>query len=166
MRLVRVIPHVAVPAPVRELRAEDRLGEGDEPRIVRVEEVRGQSQPEAEMAEIDALEQEGAVHVLVWRDEPVDECAERGLGGWVTFGHAERDEQQQRPGRGGPATGRPLAVRTPAVEQRRDPAFLDRAPPLLLPDRGRLVEQVAHHLPADRRVALEQPVDDRRVFDP
>ena len=89
---------------------------------------------------------------------------ERGLGGRVTFGHAAGDEQKQRPGRGRPAAGRPFAVRTPAGEQLRDPAVLERALPFLLPDRGRLVEQVAHHLPADRRVALEQPVDDRRVL--
>ena len=115
------------------------------------------------MAEIDALEQGGAVDFLFRRDEPVDERAELGLGGRVAFGDAERDQQEQRPGRGRPAAGRPLAVRTPAGEQLGDPAVLERAPPLLLPHRGWLVEQVAHDLPADRRVALEQPVDDGRV---
>ena len=115
------------------------------------------------MAEIDALEQDGAVHLLVRRDELVDEPFEGGSSRGVAFRYAAGDEQKQRPGRGRPATGRPLAFRAPAGEQLRDPALLERALPLLLPDRGRLVEQVTHHLPADRRVALEQPADYGRV---
>ena len=64
VRPVRVVPHVAVPAAVGELRAENRLGEREEPRIVRIEEVRGEPQPEAQVAQVDALEQGGAVHFL------------------------------------------------------------------------------------------------------
>ena len=67
---------------------------GAEARIVRFEKVCGEPQPEAEMAEIDALEQDvhPSVRVLVGRDEAIDESAERGLGGRVPLWHATGDE--------------------------------------------------------------------------
>jgi hypothetical protein len=45
-------------------------------------------------------------------------------------------------------------------EELRRPPRLRRTPPLTLPLRRRCVEEVGHNLPADRRVSLEQPLDD------
>ena len=51
-------------------------------------------------------------------------------------------------------------------EELRRPPGLRRAAPLTLPLRRRSVEEVAQHLPADRRVAVEQPLDDTVVVRP
>ena len=80
-----------------------------------------ESKPEAEMAEVDALEQECPVDSL---SGGMNRSKRRssGAGGWMASGNAEGDEQQQRPGRGRPAAGRPLAVASLAGEQLGDPA--------------------------------------------
>jgi hypothetical protein len=46
------------------------------------------------------------------------------------------------------------------AEQFGYPAGLDRPRTLRFPFLGRRVEQVAHHLPPDGRIAFEQPLDD------
>jgi hypothetical protein len=48
-------------------------------------------------------------------------------------------------------------------KQLGDPPALERPLLLGLPDIDRLIQQVAHHLPADDRVAGEQPGDHRIV---
>ena len=64
--------------------------------------------------------------------------------------------------RPGPAA--PLAVRLLEREQPGAPA-LGRDPcPLGGDDVRRLVGQVAHHLPADRGIGVEQPVDDHHAL--
>jgi hypothetical protein len=57
------VAHVAVPAAVIELCPEHGLGERGDPCIA-VQEVRPEPGPEAEVAEVDAPEQEGAVDLL------------------------------------------------------------------------------------------------------
>jgi hypothetical protein len=47
------------------------------------------------------------------------------------------------------------------LEKLGDPAGLDRPASFCLPRLGRLVEEVAHHLPANDGVPGEQPLDDR-----
>ena len=77
---------------------------------------------------------------------------------------AEVAQQQQRvhvrpPERRGDAVA-PLAVGPLLIEQPRAPSFRRDARPLGRDDlRGRLGE-IAHDLPADRRVGVEEPVDD------
>jgi hypothetical protein len=113
------------------------------------------------VAEIDPFQQERTVDVLpVWH-----EAAERlvhGLGGaCVVVRKAARDEQQERPCEVRPAPFGPGVAWLAAGEHRGDPALVDDPPPLGLPELGRLVEQIAVHLPADHGIALEQPLDHR-----
>ena len=58
----------------------------------------------------------------------------------------------------------PQAVRRLEGEESRAPALRRDARPLGRDDLGRLVRQVAHHLPADRGIGVEQPVDDGHGF--
>ena len=156
----RAVSNMAVPAAVLELGADHRLAERAKPRVA-AEEVRTEPEPEPEVAEIDALEHELPVDVLAGRHEAVEQPLKGRLGGRMILGEAESDEQQQRPRRGGPATLGPLAVGALVCEELGRPARLGGAPALGLPDLDRLVEQVAHDLPANRRVTLEKPLDDR-----
>ena len=57
---------------------------------------------------------------------------------------------------------RPLAVPILAGEERRAPSVGLDPRPLGPPVRLRRIEQVAHDLPADRRIGVEEPVDHRR----
>jgi len=107
------------------------------------------------VAETDALEQEGAFAHFAARHEPAEQTVCVGCGLGVILGQAAGDEQQQAPRRVRPAALRPVALRQPVFEHRGDPALVTHAPALGLPDLGRLLEQVAHRLPADHRVALQ-----------
>jgi hypothetical protein len=160
---MRMVSHVAVPAAVVELGAEDCFCERREAWIV-VEEVRSEPEPECEVTQVDALEEVGAVDLLAGWDEAVEEADQSRSRRRVPFRDAERDEEQESPRGRRPASGGPLSVSAPAREQLGSPPFLERALPLPLPRLPRLVEQVAHDLPANRGVALEQPVDDAGVL--
>ena len=50
-----------------------------------------------------------------------------------------------------------------AAKELGHPARFYGPAPLGLPDLGRLVEKVAHHLPADNRIAGQEPVHNRVV---
>lgn len=80
-----VVAHVAVPAAVVELRREHRLRQRREPRIA-VQEVRAEPEPEAEVAEIDALEQERAADVGSGRHESTEQALDRRSCGRMIFG--------------------------------------------------------------------------------
>ncbi len=111
----RVVPRAAVPAAVGQLRAQHSFAESRKPPI-RFEKVGAEPEPEAEMAEIDALQQERTVHVGSDRHEPTEQALDRATPGWMAFRQAEGDEQQRRPGSVRPTSLRPLAVRSPGVE--------------------------------------------------
>ena len=120
MNAVRVIPHVAVPAAVVELRTEHRLAQQRKPRIV-VNEVRAEPEPEAEMTEVDALQQK-RLDARARGHEPAEQSLDRRAPRRMAFGNPERDEQQQRPGGGRPTSRRPLAVGALMREQARRPS--------------------------------------------
>ncbi len=155
----RTATKLAVPPAVLELCTQHRRAKWRKPRILG-QEMRAEPEPEAEVAEIHALEQERAVDARSGRHEPPEQALDRRTSGGMAFG-AERGEQQRRPGSVRPTPFRPLAVGSPKPEELSHPAALDHSSSFLLPCLGRLVEQVAHHLPEDRRVAFEQPVDHR-----
>ena len=92
-----------------------RRTESRKPRI-RSEEVRAEPQPESEVTEIHALQQERAVDVLSGGRELTEQALDRPTTGPMAFGEAARDEQQEHPGGGRPTSLGLLAVRPPAVE--------------------------------------------------
>ena len=73
----------------------------------------------------------------------------------------EVPQEQQREQVGPPARPgdvvAPVAVRPLLAEELRAPSFEGHARPRGGHDLGRLVEEVPHHLPADRRIRIEQP---------
>jgi hypothetical protein len=69
----RVVADVAIPAALVELGLEHRPAQRLEPRIA-VAEVRTEPEPESEVAEIDPLEQEGAVDLFAEGHEPAEEA--------------------------------------------------------------------------------------------
>jgi len=154
----RVVAHPAVPAAVVELRRQHGLGQRRKPRVA-VQEVRAESEPETEVAEIDPLEHERAVDVGTGRHEAIEQSLERRPRRRMILGYAARDEQEKRPRRGGPPSLRPTAVRALVCKKVGDPARFDHACPLGRPGLGGLVEQVAHRLPADDGVTREEPLD-------
>ena len=97
------------PAAVIALRAQDGRAERRKPRILR-QEVRTQSEPEAEMAQVDPLHHVGTVDVLPGRHESTEQTLERYARSRVLFGDPICNEQEQRPRRGRPTPLRPLAV--------------------------------------------------------
>ena len=112
------------------------------------------------MAQVEPTEEDRAVDLPPGRHEAREETFDRGPNGRVILREPERDEQQQRPRRRGPTALRPLAVGALMGEQLRRPARLDYPPARSrFPGVGRLAEQVAHHLPAHGRVAVEEPLD-------
>src|SRR5262249_47464678 len=80
-----VVADGAVPAAVVELRVEDRLPQWAEPRI-RAEKVRAHFEPEAEVAEVDALQEERAVHLGAGRHEPPEQALDWNRGGRMSLG--------------------------------------------------------------------------------
>ena len=158
MTRVRVVALGAVPAAVITLRAQDGGAKRRKPRILG-QEVRTQSEPEAEMAEVDPLQQVRTVDVLPRRDESIEQTLERYARGWVVFGDPIGDEQEQRPCRGRPTPLRPLAVESLMCQKLCHAAGLERPGSLSLPRLRWLVEQVAHDLPADCGVARKKPLD-------
>ena len=62
-----------------------------------------------------------------------------------------------------PRPAAPLAVRPLQREQLGAPAFGGDPGPLGSDDVRRLVRQVAHHLPADRWIGVEQPIEDGHI---
>ena len=89
----RVVSLQAVPAAVIALRAQDGRTERRKPRIL-WQEVRAQSEPEAEMAEVDSLQHVGTVELLSGRHESTEQTLERYACGWMVFRDPVRDEQQ------------------------------------------------------------------------
>jgi hypothetical protein len=157
-----VVAHVAVPAAVVELRRQHRLRKRRKSRIA-VQEVRAEPEPEAEVAEIDPLEQEGAVDGGTGGHESTQQTLERRPRGRVIFGQAARHEQEERPRRGRPPSLGPFAVPSLVGEKAGDPARLNGSRSLGLPGVDGFVEQIAHRLPAYDRVSGEEPLDDRVV---
>jgi hypothetical protein len=144
---LRVVPHLTVPAAVGVLGAEGGLAHRGKAWVVG-DEVRAEPEPEADVAEVEALQQRGAVDP-VGRDEAIEGPHERPACRGVVLRDSEGDEEQQRPHPRRPASGRPFSVAPLVAEEFGDPALLEHPRPLALPRLGRLVEQVALNLPAD-----------------
>src|SRR3954454_9788430 len=71
----------------------------------------------------------------------------------------EHERIHVRPPERGAATIAPLAVGTLLIEQPRAPALRRDARPFRSHSASRSTRQIAHHLPANRRVALQEPAD-------
>ena len=117
---LRVVARPAVPAAVVELSAQDRLAERRKARIP-VQEVRAQAQPEAEMAEVDSLQQERLVDLRSGRHESIEETLHRRLAdGWpsgsphATSSRRVQVEAVQRPR--GHSPSRPLRPSSSAIQ--------------------------------------------------
>jgi hypothetical protein len=135
-------PHVAVPAAVVELGAQHGLGQPGEARVS-VHEVGAEPEPEAEVAEVDPFQEEGAVHGLAGGHEPAQQAVGVRAGVGVILREPARHQEQEAPGDVGPASLRPVALRAPMLEHLSDPAGVGHSSPLRLPHLGWLVEQVA-----------------------
>jgi hypothetical protein len=110
------------------------------------------------VAEVEAFQQSRAFFRGV-RDDPVEHALGIRARVGVILRQAACDQQQQRPDRVGPPALRPLPALAPTLEHPGHPAVLDGSSSLPLPDRGWLVEQIAHDLPADDGIAIQQPLD-------
>ena len=93
---------------------------------------------EADVAEIEALQQSGAVDLPVARDEVIEEPLQRSACGGMALRQPEGDEKQQRPRRGSPTPGRPLPVFALVLEELGSPALLADPGALALPSVGEM----------------------------
>ena len=171
----RAVLDLAVPAAVRELLAEEPL---DQRRHVHAEVGAGRDDvavdARLDLALEEPLRRPGRVPpgAIAPRDVVADETdrSPRLLARRV---EPEPSQELQHVERVGPVlrerVARPQAVRRLEGQQPRAPAVRGDARPLGCDDVRRLVGQVAHDLPADRGISVEQPVDDghrRRLRSP
>jgi hypothetical protein len=163
----RAVLDLAVPAAIRKLLAEEPL---DERRHVDAE-VRAARHDVAVDARLDlALEEAVIVPGGLNRRTalPDDAVPDEPDGPVCLVAPGIEPEQAQHLERvkGVGVIERPRPAAPPAVgrlegQQASTPALVGDAGALRGDGLGRLVGQVAQHLPADRRVGIEQPVDDR-----
>ena len=167
----RAVLDLAVPAAVRELLAEEPL---DERRHVDAE-VRAGRDDVAVDARLDLALEEAVVRP--WGLErgipPDDALADEADGppGLLALGIESEPPQELEHMEGvgpvlGPGLAGPQAIRRLEREQLGAPALGRDLGALGGDDLGGLVGQVAHHLPADRGVRIEQPVHDRHGVPP
>src|SRR5262249_29992549 len=156
----RLDARAAVPTAVSERRRQHGLRERAEPLVVG-NEVRADPEPETEVAKVHALEQASGIDLDRLRHEPVELLLCVRSAGWVVLRQAARHEEEKRPYRVGPTPFRPAAVGALSTDHVCHPAVLDGAAPFFLPYASGLVEEIAHDLPANDGVSLEQPLDDR-----
>ena len=154
---------LAVPAAVVQLLGEQPRQQG----LVRLAEIGAEGQNPAVDAGLDLALEEGLVALPV--GDVVPSAGDRQAG--LRAGRIEPHVAQQDQGVGGLAVGgvdvarvadlAPLAIFRLALEQPGTPAFRGDARALGRDRLVRLAGQVAHHLPADRGVGIQQPVHDR-----
>jgi len=152
------VADLAVPAAIGHLEAKDNPDDLDKAGVLRGE-IGADPEPETEVAEIHVGFEDGIGGFLVFGNEVIGEVVEGVLEAWGGFGDADIYELEDDPGGVCPAALAPGAVGVLVGEEVGAPSFGGGFGAFWFVCLGWFIEEVAHRLPADGGVTMEEPFD-------